>query len=436
MLSGSPAPERSASAGAAASHRPERPSVDELLPVGTRARRLQRRILLADHSLEGFYWLVDQFAIRPVLSLLRIVPLIIRVGPKARRDCGVSIRRQIVDMATMVLVHGAKPWIYYMTERYRPGAMRDAGAVVMRNEIKHGLFKALNRIDPEARDRARSLGDKLEVADWCAEAGIPHPQPMLVVENGEVVWRGTSLDDLDRDLFVKRRKGRGAYGATVYRRTSVFQYVDDDNRPINLAQIMAELVRRSRTRKERSLMLQPLLRTHPAIADLSKDTLIVVRILTCLDEQLRPIVTDAYVRSMAKLEPTWDTGRIEEYGAPIDLRTGALGQITGDKPECLSEWFDRHPVTGAQVTGRIVPFWPEVAAAALNAHNMVPERIIIGWDMAVTADGPALLEGNSFADLLFPQRVFRTPTGHTRLGELLNFHFDRLEARLDQQARG
>jgi hypothetical protein len=409
---------------------PERRPAAETLAVGTRARRLQRRVLLADHSLEGLYWLVDQFALRPLTSLLRIIPIVIRIGPKARRDCGVSIRRQILDLLRLVLVHGGKPWVYYMTELYRGDAMRDAGALVMRNEIKHGLMKALNRIDPEARDNGRSLGDKLAFARWCAEAGIPHPQPMIVFRRGDAVWQDGSLSDLDRDLFVKRRRSKGAKGVASYRRTGVFRYLDDDRRPTNLARITVELMRRARREK---LMLQPLLHNHPAIADLAGEALITLRVITCLDEQLRPVVTNAYLRSMAKLEPDWDVGRLEEFAAPIDLETGALGRMTGDKPECLSEWFDRHPITGAQVTGRIVPFWPEVAEVAVKAHGMCAERVMIGWDMAVTEEGPFMLEGNSFYDTLYPQRVFRKPMGHERIGELLNFHMSRLEARLDRQ---
>jgi hypothetical protein len=163
--------------------------------------------------------------------------------------------------------------------------------------------------------------------------------------------------------------------------------------------------------------------------------LITIRLITCLDEELRPVLTNAYLRSLAKLEPDWDVGRIEDFAASIDLETGALGRMTGDKPECLSEWFDRHPITGAAVTGRVVPCWPEIAALGVKAHRIVPERVMIGWDVAVTPDGPVLLEGNSFLDTIFPQRVFRQPIGHMRLGGLLDFHLGRLEAKLDQQGR-
>ena len=159
--------------------------------------------------------------------------------------------------------------------------MRDAGALVMRNETKHGRFKALNRLYPQARHGTRSLGDKLEFARWCAETGIPHPQPILIVERGGILWRGRSLNDLDRDLFVKRRRSRGTRGVATYRRTGVFRYVNDKRRSITLDQLLSELVRRSRSER---LIAQPFLYNHPMIADLSDEALIVFRLLTCLDE--------------------------------------------------------------------------------------------------------------------------------------------------------
>ena len=409
--------------------RPSKP-----LPVGARARALQRRLLFRDRSLEGLYWLFDQYLGRPLVNFYRIPGMIRLVGAQVRREFGVSIRRQVWDQMRLILFHGAKAWVYYVLEFYRDGAMANVGAVVMKNEIKHGLFKGLNRIDPEAKDRARKLGDKLAVSRWCTENDIPHPRPIMLAEDGEISWPGGSRADLDRDLFVKRRRGMGAYGSASYWRTGPFEYRDEEGRPVTLDHITQELQRRSQRSKRDRLMVMPLLHNHAELADLAEVTLITFRLITCLDEQMQPVLTNAYLRSMTKLEPSWDTGMIEEYGAPIDLETGALGRLTGDKAAALSDWFDQHPVTGAQVTGRIVPCWPELAALALKAHRLVPERPIIGWDMAITPDGPSLLEGNSFLDPIFPERVFRQPIGHMRLGQLLDFHLDRLEAKLNDPA--
>lgn len=417
-------------AGSAA---PQNRTPIEPIAVGAKARRLQRRLLFRDRSLEGLYWLFDQYIGRPLVNFCRIPGMIRLVGAQVQREFGVSIPRQIWDQGRLILFHGAKAWIYYVLEFYRDGAMANVGAVIMKNEIKHGLFKGLNRIDPEAKNRAKALGDKVKVSRWCTENDIAHPSPIALFERGEVTWLG-SRADLDRDLFVKRRHGRGAYNAASYWRTGPFEYRDEENQAVTLDQIIAELQRRSRRSKRDRLMVMPLLHNHPALADLADVTLITFRLITCLDEQLQPVLTNAYLRSMTKLEPKWDTGMIEEYGAPIDLETGALGRLTGDKAAALSDWFDRHPVTGAQVTGRIVPCWPELGALALKAHRLVPERVMIGWDMAITPEGPSLLEGNSFLDPVFPERVFRQPIGVMRLGQLLDFHLDRLEAKLNDPA--
>jgi hypothetical protein len=41
-----------------------------------------------------------------------------------------------------------------------------------------------------------------------------------------------------------------------------------------------------------------------------------------------------------------------------------------------------------------VPFWPELIDMAKKAALHVPENRSIGWDIAVTENGPELIEGN------------------------------------------
>ena len=56
------------------------------------------------------------------------------------------------------------------------------------------------------------------------------------------------------------------------------------------------------------------------------------------------------------------------------------------------------------------------------------DRLIVGWDIAITPSGIRILEGNVLPDVTFPQRVGHKPFGQSRYGEILHHHLDRLEA--------
>jgi hypothetical protein len=184
------------------------------------------------------------------------------------------------------------------------------------------------------------------------------------------------------------------------------------------------------------MMVLPRLRNHPAIADMATESLITVRMVTVLDEALQPELVVAYLRVLAKLEPDWPVKKpISEYAAAVDLETGRLDAMTGDKPECLSQWHERHPVTGVEIVGRPVPCWEQVVALVQRAHRVVSDRVLVGWDVAITPEGPVLLEGNSYPDVHYPQRIHRTPYGEMRVGDLLRFHMARLEAQWAAAAR-
>ncbi|MBL8710006.1 MAG: hypothetical protein JNL25_12495, partial [Rhodospirillaceae bacterium] len=73
----------------------------------------------------------------------------------------------------------------------------------------------------------------------------------------------------------------------------------------------------------------------------------------------------------------------------------------------------------ARVLGRQLPCWHEACSVALAAHAACKDRLLVGWDIAIAPEGPLLLEGNSYADVDFLQRVHRCSIGDSPLGPLL-----------------
>lgn len=57
-------------------------------------------------------------------------------------------------------------------------------------------------------------------------------------------------------------------------------------------------------------------------------------------------------------------------------------------------FYDKHPMTGVDVTKFSVPMHKEAVELCKKGANVVPQVGYIGWDAAITKDGPVLIEGN------------------------------------------
>ncbi len=58
-----------------------------------------------------------------------------------------------------------------------------------------------------------------------------------------------------------------------------------------------------------------------------------------------------------------------------------------------------HPQTDICMLGRKIPYWAEVLKLCDKAARKLPKCRLIGWDVAITKDGPILIEGNHMPDL-------------------------------------
>lgn len=78
---------------------------------------------------------------------------------------------------------------------------------------------------------------------------------------------------------------------------------------------------------------------------------------------------------------------------PIDLETGIVCG-PGVYSDITKQDETHHPVTGIKLEGFQVPFWRECVELAVQAALHNTQNRSIGWDIAVTNEGPDLIEGN------------------------------------------
>ena len=89
-------------------------------------------------------------------------------------------------------------------------------------------------------------------------------------------------------------------------------------------------------------------------------------------------------------------------GAVIDnFASGGMFTMLDDDGVALypgvdkqSNIYERHPVTGTTIKGTRVPFYPEVVSMIAEAAKRLPTVPYVGWDIAITPNGPALIEAN------------------------------------------
>jgi hypothetical protein len=356
------------------------------------------------------------------LGLARFFVWYFPMAPRVKARFGRGWLRQFSDLCAIGFRHGLDPQAYYMFGLYQPEMRARAAAFLTRYETKNGLFKTLNRQLPKYGKRT-PLGDKLAMREMCAANDIPSVPTLAFAEAGRIVSQEPPAA-FARDLFLKPQQLKGARGTELIRYEDGL-FVTEGGAKLSQDGLLEHIAARS---TESPLLAQPRLVAHPDLADFVAQSLPPVRVITCLDGDNRPVVTHGMLRVLCKLEPDWAADL--ELGAPVDLATGILGEITGDKPDMALDWFADHPITKVPVKGRTLPHWEAVKNIALKAHALCPDRLIIGWDIAVTPEGAFMLEGNSYADVDFPQRVHRCGIGDSPLGPLLFERIVEIERRL------
>lgn len=348
-----------------------------------------------------------------------------RMGGFVRAQSGKSLIRQFTEQLTLMHRQRLAPKYYYMFELWQPAQARLAAHYLQRGETKGAAYKVLRRAHTAGSKEEQRLSDKLDFHNRCRALGLPAVPIYFAAGEGRPESDFAAETRLPAaDLFIKPRKGCGGNGASRWRfeAAPVTGYRGKDNVLRSPDEMRQEIIDQSR---RRPLIVQPALVNHPNLADLNCGALATVRIVTCRNEAGGFEVTCAAFRMPRSTNSVVDNFHAGGIAAAIDIATGRLGAATDMGLNPRTAWFERHPVTNAAIRGRILPDWDKVMAVAQRAHAHFDDFTIIGWDIAILADGPCIIEANGAPDLDIIQRTARHPLGDERLGQLMAWHLKR-----------
>lgn len=140
---------------------------------------------------------------------------------------------------------------------------------------------------------------------------------------------------------------------------------------------------------EKHLFLEDLVIQHPDLNKLCSTSVNTIRIMTFNDHGTPHIL-------WAGLRIGNGVNSVDNFHAGgmcscIDLKTGKLINSAVDKD--LNE-YDHHPKTKTKIVGFQIPYFNEVKEMVLKASLESDKILVVGWDVAVTPDGPVIIEGN------------------------------------------
>ncbi len=250
------------------------------------------------------------------------------------------------------------------------------------------------------------LTNKEAFRRYCSALGLPVPRTCALWTreagwlcngrrfSGEQDEATLFRDQLPDEFVVKPTTGALGRGVRVYRRSGS-GFVDFEGNLCSTEQICHTL---RGDDQDSSFIVQPLLTNHVAIQRLTGSSqLQTLRVVTLCDRQNRCRILAAHLKMHGGAQETdnFNSGASGNLSAAVELNEGRLTAARTARPDGSGmRSLDRHPATGVAFVEVMVPFWPQICSLAeAAAGHFLPIRTV-GWDIALTADGPVLLEGN------------------------------------------
>lgn len=267
---------------------------------------------------------------------------------------------QYIDFLSCVMIHGATLEDYLLYEFYNKS--NEERKTYVTGKKLHDFFDKVNK-----KDKTDLFSDK--------NIFSKHFSEYLGRKTFELNLSGENRDEANEWFstmsIVFAKPSRGAEGKGVTR-----LLVSDVDKTIQYC-----------IDNKLDTIEEPITQ-HPDMNVLYPDAINTVRFIT--------FIKNGEVNVLGATLRIGNGGYIDNAGsggvfASIDINTGKLDSVAFDK---VGNKLEKHPITDQVIKGFQIPLWPKVIEICKKAALEIPDVRTVGWDVALTEEGPVLIEGN------------------------------------------
>lgn len=249
---------------------------------------------------------------------------------------------------------------------------------------------------------ASLLRDKFIFGQLLSSLHFPTPKNIALLEHAELTWlesmKTVSLSSITQgtqatiDGFCKMLtgiKGEGAFHLLI-----TGNKIYSGNTELSADQLHQKITGQ--------YLLQERISQHPAMSRLHPYSVNTIRMITFNNQgKIEVFCATQRIGAKNRSVDNWASGGIV---VGIDLETGTLRREGLFKPGYGGR-VEAHPDTGVTLYGYQIPFFKESLELACRLHRYFYGLHSIGWDIAITTDGPIFIEGNEDWDGSIPMSL-------------------------------
>ena len=268
---------------------------------------------------------------------------------------------------------------------------------------KKGNTRFNKRLSPLALTQFRPfVRDKVLYGAMMTNLGFRMPETQAVVSTDRAFGNLPHLSDVQGieaflleqaryPLFVKPGEGSGSVGSALIvelDRTARELVLSNGSR-IDLRQFAEEVL----DDYGEGFIFQSAVEQHADMTKVAGRAIGSIRVVTVYDGEKPSVLYTLWKVPSPKAmsDNYWQSGSML---AEIDKANGQVVQCRrGDGP--AQEAIEAHPASGAAFADVQIPFWEEICDIALRGHEVLPQFGVFGWDIAVTPEGPLIIECNA-----------------------------------------